>query len=232
MTESASELNGETPPHACSRMWSGQRGLSPSVRDRVQRDEEEEVRGEDRVRERRLGKPGQSFAHNPSHPPPLHCPQKHYSVNHLLETLGGITWEEMPSNQQLGEQCGGQHCQKEENVLSVGGDLGNWSEELHSPSQHEFLETLLYMYLCAGHYEGNTKDVWVGPFPKGKGDRLSTRTICRINKRVYDWVYERCGETNNPTSITGMFLECQWVSWEAQLHVSCHRNCKSLRIVF
>lgn len=109
-----------TPVQGCE-----QRGLSPSVRDRVERDEEEEVRGEGRGRGRRLGKHGQSFTHDPSHPPPLHCPQKHYSVSCLLETLGDITWEEIPSNQQLGEQCGGQCCQKEENILSVGRDLGN-----------------------------------------------------------------------------------------------------------
>lgn len=31
--------------------------------------------------------------------------------------------------------------------------------EFHVATQHEVLETLLYIYLCAGHDEGNKRDV-------------------------------------------------------------------------
>lgn len=81
-TESASErINKWTErkkPPACSGKATGQQGLGTSVRDNVERDEEEEARGGGGMRVRRLGEillvTAQQL-HLHALPPP--CPQKH-----------------------------------------------------------------------------------------------------------------------------------------------------------
>lgn len=158
------------------------------------------------MRERRLGKPGQSFAHNSSHPPPLHCPQKHYSMNRLLETLGGITWEEMPSNQQLGEQCGGSIV-KRRKTLSVSAET--WGTEVKSSTHQVNMNFWRPSYICTcvpGTMKETQMMYELVPSPKGRGTDYQHKPFV---ESISEFMTEFMSDVVRPT-IPQVLLVCFW----------------------